>query len=156
MKLHELVDEILGTNKNRLYKCEKCTSQVSNNCSKLLALGTCVHKKIDERNNKSPNFQTEVPCEGSNIVDGFKEDKSFDNCSGVSSRCHIERAAAPCKKYENGYGHGTFAVIYVVICACVKVQIYMIGFFMGKRNQKGICSSKIQCITVLVRDKYQI
>ena len=51
-----MVDEILGTNKNRLYKCEKCTSQVSNNYSKLLALGTCVHKNIDERNIKSPNF----------------------------------------------------------------------------------------------------
>ena len=126
MKLHELVDEILGTNKNRLYKCEKCTSQVSNNCSKLLALGTCVHKNIDERNSKSPNFQTEVPCEGSNIVDGFKEDKSFfDNCSGVSSRCHIERAAAPCKKYENGYGHGTFCGdIRCNLCMCQSSDLH--------------------------------
>ena len=135
MKLHELVDEILGTNKNRLYKCEKCTSQVSNNCSKLLALGTCVHKNIDERNSKSPNFQTEVPCEGSNIVDGFKEDKSFfDNCSGVSSRCHIERAAAPCKKYENGYGHGTFCGdIRCNLCMCQSSDLHD-RFFDGKEE----------------------
>jgi len=100
----------------------------------LLALGTCVHKNIDERNSKSPNFQTEVPCEGSNIVDGFKEDKRFDNCSGVSSRCHIERAAAPCKKYENGYKHGTFCGdIRCNLCMCQSSDLHD-RFFDGKEE----------------------
>lgn len=140
MKLHELVDEIVGTNKNELHKCEKCTFQISHNCSKLLALGTCVQKNINERNSKSPNLQTEVPCKGSNIVDGFKEGKSFDNCSGVSSRCHIERAAAPCtegvacKKHENEYRHGTFrSDICCNLCKCQSSDLHD-RFLVGKEE----------------------
>lgn len=126
MKLHELVDEIAGTNKNDLHKCEKCTLQTSKNCSKLSALGIYMQQNINERNSKGPNLQTEGPCEGPNIVDGgLKEDKSFNSFSGVSSRCHIKRAAAPrienavCKRHEHEYGHCTFRCdIRCNLCKC--------------------------------------
>ena len=54
-----MVDEIAGTNKNDLRKCEKCTLQTSKKYSKLSALGIYMQQNIKERNSKGPNLQTE-------------------------------------------------------------------------------------------------
>lgn len=125
VKLHELVDEIVGTNKNNLHKCEKCTLHTSNNCSKLSALDTYMQQKINQRNSKGPNLQMEVPYGGPNMIDGLREDESFDSRSEVSSQCQTDRAPAPCIEkaavewHENVYGHGTFCCdLGCNLCKC--------------------------------------
>eukprot|EP01018_Ginkgo_biloba_P020145 Gb_11529 [translate_table: standard] len=118
LKLHELMDQIVGTTEEELLKLENADSQASCHCLKLSALGcTCVQQNTNGNNSGGSAPQMEIPNKGLNAIDGLESAKTFDSNSRGDCRHQNERASTACIEMS-GFNRQEKEIEHGMQCCC--------------------------------------